>query len=80
MMGRLVFIIPIIALIVLAAYAIDRNGYQRAERHQTEQAAKDFADTMERLENEDLDTDDADAVRQRLCDLADIDPCPMRGD
>lgn len=71
------------AAIILAVIAF--IGHQRHDaasevRDQTElQNAREFRDTLERINEEPAVTDSATALR-RLCELAGVSPCPLPGD
>ena len=55
-------------------------GAQNARRAAKVEALEDFITTTERMNDEDADLSDADAVRLRLCEAAGLDPCPVLGD
>lgn len=68
-------------LAVLAAFAgAYQYGKSVARQEAREQAAIDYAETLERLQDEDVDLDDSAAVRRRLCELAGLSECPVQGD
>lgn len=55
-------------------------GGREARQTAKHEALIDYVETLERMDDEDIDLDDADAVRRRLCELADLRDCPVPRD
>ena len=84
MIGLLTNRITLTAGAALAGVAVVWGAYHLGQREARQEAREraliNDAKTTERINAEDLDFNDPAAVRQRLCDLANLDPCPVPGD
>ena len=69
-----------LAAVLALVFGVYLYGKSVAREEAREQALIEFTETMERIQDEDADLSDAAAVRERLCVLANIDPCPVLGD
>lgn len=63
--------------ILFAAYTYGKSVAREEAR---KDALIEFSETMERISDEDADLTDPAAVRERLCALAGLDPCPVPRD
>ena len=76
MTARAVALLAIVALLG-GVYWLGGHNVRRATKVE---ALEDFITTTERMNDEDADLSDAAAIRRRLCEAADLDPCPVLGD